>query len=85
MQEPSEFTKIKDSVEKLTEFLRLRVVEVVENIFMISARECEGKKKMNSFNIFRNYWLEIKGMKANGYAAAVSSFKAMFRVMKLIN
>ena len=59
--------------------------EVSYNLFLTSAKECEGKKKVNSYTVFTNYWRELKRQKNYGFFAAVSSYKALYKVMKIVD
>ena len=76
---------MKNAVIHLTKFMREKVFEVAYNIFVVSARECEGKKKLNSYTVFTNYWNELKKQKSYGFATAASSYKAIYKVIKIID
>ena len=40
IEEPSDYTVVKKSVRAVTDFLRNKVVEVVEHLFLMSAKDC---------------------------------------------
>jgi hypothetical protein len=65
--------------------MRERVVDVVENIFLMSVKEYEKKKTINSFIVFTNYWKEVTSKKTYGFAAAISAYTCLGKVMRMIH
>lgn len=46
-------------------------------MFLKCAKDCEKEKKVSSFNIFKNYWTELKNNKGLGLLAAVKGYESM--------
>lgn len=69
---------------KLVNFLREGVFQVVFEIFLRCAKECEKEKKTSSFSIFKNSWIDIKASKNLGFMSAVKAYQAVKKVTKML-
>lgn len=61
----------------MSNFLREVVINIIFEVFLKCAKECEKEKKTNSFTIFKNHWIEIKASKGLGFLASVKGYDSM--------
>ena len=84
VEDNKDFAFLKEGILKLINFLRQNVLNLIFGIFLRCAKECENQKKVNSFSLFKNYWVDLKGSKNLALLSVAKTYQAVKKLTKML-